>query len=71
MTTAPFCYWYLPVSALCVANSDEFHATNCINMRIDIGHRSYFLDKEFIGNTPPVIDTETRNSVGFRNDTHR
>ena len=62
-------YWYLPVSALYVANSDAFRDTNCIDMRLDIGHRPYFSDKKYI-NSIPVINTETRRSTSFRNNTY-
>ena len=39
-----------------VVNSDEFRATYCIDMRLDIGHRPYFSDKELI-NVISVVDT--------------
>ena len=55
-----------------VANSNEFHATNCcINMRLDIGQRSHLsFDEYFEIDSVSVIDTETRRPVSFCNNTH-
>ena len=39
------------------------------SMRLGIGHRLSFSDKELSYNIP-VIDSETRRSVRFRNSTH-
>ena len=62
-------YWYLPVSALYVTNSNGFCTTYNIDVRLDVRHRARFTYKELI-NIVPVIDTEPRGSVAFRNYTH-
>ena len=62
-------YGYLAVSSLYVAHSDEFCTTHCVDMRLNSRHRPCLANKE-LGNSSPVIDTETWWSLSFCNKTY-
>ena len=62
-------YGYLPVSALYVAHCDKVCTTHCVDMRLNIRHRSCLANKELV-NSSPVINTETGSSINICNNTY-